>query len=203
MSVTVVIPTHPPRNRRQLARAITSVGVQTLQPDAIIIANDTERRGSASTRNRALYAADTEWVAFLDSDDQFLPHHLEKLHNLAQKTGADVVYSLPMILDEGGNEQPRRFDFGGGPTFDPKLLETKAYIQTTSLVRREAAIAVGGFEFHRDSTGASNDDHGFYLKLHRAGYQFAHLHEPTFIWKHWGRSAPGRDGNTSGRSDTW
>lgn len=203
MSVTVVIPTHPPRNRRQLARAVASVGAQTVQPDAIVIANDLDRAGSAATRNRALGLATTEWVAFLDSDDQLLPNHLEKLLAHAADHDADVVYSLPLIVDADGNELPRRWDYGGGPTFDPVMLEQKAYIQTTSLVRREAALAVGGFEFHVDSTGAPNDDHGFYLKLLHAGYRFAHLHEPTFTWKHWGRSAPGRDGNTSGRGDVW
>ncbi|WP_274029440.1 glycosyltransferase family A protein [Streptomyces sp. MMBL 11-1] len=198
----MTIATIPPRAKR-LRQAFASVAAQTLQPHAVVVEYDHDRTGAAATKNRALDKVTTEWVAPLDDDDLFLPHHLAALHAHALETGADVVYSLPRVIGPDGQEQPRAWDWGGGPEFDPELLQTKAYIQTTSLVRTEAALAVGGFAFITDRTGAVNDDHGFYLKLHTAGFRFAHLHEPTFIWNHHGYGTPGRPGNTSGQPSRW
>lgn len=200
--ITVVIPTIPPRER-MLRRALLSVKRQTLAPAEVIVETDTEHTGSAATRNRALARVGTEWVAWLDDDDQFLPNHLQRLHDEAQRTGADVVYSLPRVLDEHNRVKPRQWDWGGGPEFDPELLRRKAHIQTTSLVRTEWARKVGGFRFIADETGASNDDHGFYLALLDAGAKFAHVHEETFIWRHHGYGLPGRSGNTSGQPARW
>lgn len=200
--VSVVIPTHPPRASK-LRRALASVCAQTLQPVAVIVENDIDRTGSAATRNRALAHVTTEWVAFLDSDDQFLPHHLERLTREALKTGADVVYPLPRVIGPNGQVVPRHHDWGGGPEFNPDYLRTNSHIPVNSLVRTELAIEVGGFVFHKDSTGAVNDDHGFYLRLLEAGARFAHVHEETFLWFHHGYGVPGRDGNTSGQPSRW
>ncbi|WP_405815588.1 glycosyltransferase [Streptomyces sp. NBC_01390] len=134
--VSVVIPTHPPRASK-LRRALASVCAQTVQPIAVVVENDVDRTGSAATRNRGLAHVTTEWVAFLDSDDQLLPHHLERLTMEALKTGADVVYPLPRVIGPDGQIVPRHHDWGGGPEFDPEYLRTNSHIPVNSLVRTE------------------------------------------------------------------
>jgi glycosyltransferase involved in cell wall biosynthesis len=196
--VTVVIPTIPIR-QAWLGRATDSVDRQTLREFAdvgVITSMDTERRGAAHTRNEGLERVTTDWVAFLDDDDEMMPEHLEKLLLNALCEKADVCYSLPKVIGPNGVEIPRQFDWGGGPLFDPDYLRRKAHIQTTCLVRTEWAKRVGGFEFIADETGAVNDDHGFFLKLLNAGARFHHLHEQTFIWHHHGS-------NTSGQPNRW
>ena len=190
LDITVAIPTIASRGGK-LRQAISSALVQTHPVSAFSIAVDRNREGSAATRNRALNAVQTDWTAFLDDDDQFLPNHLEKLSALVVTENADIAYALPRVINANGREVPRAHDWGGGPEFDPDYLRVKAHIQTTCLVRTELAKQVG-FQFITDTTGASNDDHGFFLGLLDAGAKFAHLHEPTFIWNHHG-------GNTSGR----
>jgi hypothetical protein len=93
--VTVCIPAIPPRvGNRMLDRAVESVKAQTLQPaGGISCVLDVGREGAATTRQRALWAATTEWVAYLDDDDAWYPHHLETLWNLAEETGAWYVWS--------------------------------------------------------------------------------------------------------------
>lgn len=200
--VTVAVPTIPTR-AKMLRRALSSVCTQTLAPAAIVVEYDHEHTGSAATRNRALAKVSTEFVAWLDDDDQFLANHLETLRTAAEQHEADVVYALPRVLDANGNQVPRQWDWGGGPEFDPELLKRKAHIQTTSLVRTSWARKVGGFRFIQDETGASNDDHGFFLALYEAGARFHHVHDETFIWNHHGFGVPGRPGNTSGQPDRW
>ena len=206
--VTVVIAVHPPRfTRRMLGEALLSVVRQTVQPCEIIIANDVTGEGSAATRNHALSKVTSTWVAFLDSDDWFLPHHLDTLLSAVNREDAwdpaDVAYSWPVVYDNDRNEIPRHDTWGGGPVFDPDRLRREAHIQTTSLVRTKAAKATGGFQFTTDEHGASNDDHGFYLALLAAGSHFVCVPEVTFAWRHHGVSRPGVDGNTSGRADRW
>lgn len=96
-SISVIIPTF---NRRQvLGRAIDSVLTQTRPADEIIIIDDgstdgTEayvreaypdlhyifqpNEGISHARNQGIRAARGDWLAFLDSDDQWLPKKLEK-----------------------------------------------------------------------------------------------------------------------------
>lgn len=193
MDITVAIPTIPSRSGR-LRQAISSVAIQTQPARALSIAVDTTKDGSAATRNRALNAVQTEWVAFLDDDDQFLPNHLELLARGAEKTGADVVYGLPRVLDANKNVVPRHWTWGGPEVFSPDILRVQSYITVSSLVRTELAQQVGGFEFHRSANGQYNDDHGFYVRLLDAGADFHHIHTETFLWNHHG-------GNTSGRPD--
>lgn len=191
MEITIAIPTIPQR-KSKLRKAVSSVMAQTHPAAAISIAVDLTGAGSAETRNRALGAVQTEWVAFLDDDDQLLPNHLELLVRAQQESGADVVYGLPRVVDAQGNVLPRRLEFGGPPVFDPELLEVRSYITVSSLVRTAIARQVGGFEFFTDETGGSYDDHGFYRRLLHAGAKFHHIHEETFVWNHDG-------GNTSGK----
>lgn len=193
--ITVVIPSIAERTV-ELRRAFDSVGAQTLKlmgpVGGVVISSDTAWEGSAVTRNRGLQLVKSPWTAFLDDDDEFLPHHLETLARTQELTDADVVYTWPRVL-LNGQPVPRQWDWGG-PTakFDPELLRRKAYIQTTCLVRTDLAVNVGGFKFVMDSTGALNDDHGFFLALLNAGAKFACTGEETFLWNHWA-------GNTSGQ----
>ena len=116
VSVSVVIPVH---NRQAvIGRSVSSVIRQSLSPDEIIIVNDgssdntlqvcqeisapgvqiitlPENCGSQKARNAGIRAAKGNWIAFLDSDDQWLPNQLEKLVERLREVDYDpdtVVY---------------------------------------------------------------------------------------------------------------
>jgi hypothetical protein len=92
--VTVCIAAHPARFLNGLVkRAFASACDQTRQPTRILILNDTGREGAGVIRQRLLDMVTTEWVAWLDSDDEWYPTHLEKLMRVAEETGAVYVYS--------------------------------------------------------------------------------------------------------------
>jgi glycosyltransferase involved in cell wall biosynthesis len=59
---------------------------------------DTSER-LARMRNYALELATGEFIAFLDDDNAYLPHHLERLHAALLRTGADAAHSWRRILD--------------------------------------------------------------------------------------------------------
>jgi glycosyltransferase involved in cell wall biosynthesis len=202
--ITVCIATIPPRGKL-LRRALASVATQTLQPAAIVVEYDHEHTGAAATKNRAATKATTTWLAFLDDDDQFLPHHLETLrHPPFGCLDVDVVYSIPECPQLPGGRDPNgRY----GVPFDPDELRRRSYIQTTSLIRRELFDKVGGFQLPDrtmpDGTPCPYDDWGLWLALLDEEARFLHVPDVTFVWNHWGRGEKDRPGNTSGDPTRW
>ncbi|HZQ39551.1 MAG TPA: glycosyltransferase family A protein, partial [Rhizomicrobium sp.] len=110
---SVVIPVF---NRAEpLRRAIESVRAQTFQDFEIVVVDDGStdnpravvesfaddrihywrqpNAGGGAARNRGIDEARGELVAFLDSDDVFLPHHLESMHALLAGTRNFIGYA--------------------------------------------------------------------------------------------------------------
>lgn len=192
--VTVVIPTIPTRPNK-LVRAVKSAATQTQRPSDISIAVDTDRRGSAATRNRALRRVTTAWVAFLDDDDYLYPEHLDVLLKHAELTKADIVYPGCHVIDPNSRPIPLREEWGRfGKPFDADVLRQMSYIPVTSLVRTHLAQAA--LFGPPEGIITPYDDWGFYLRLLDLGADFAHVAETTWVWSHHGQ-------NTSGQPDRW
>lgn len=76
-----------------------------LQKDSRIkyICND-ENSGAAVARNNALRIAKGRWIAFLDSDDLWLPEKLEKQLKFMVDNGYSFTYHEYTEIDEAGND---------------------------------------------------------------------------------------------------
>lgn len=200
--ITVCIPTIPPR-REMLLRAQLSVSFQTYPAEAISIAQDIDHRGAGVTRQRALDAAQTDWVAFLDDDDAFMAHHLDTLMRAAQEHDADYVYSYYMVQDGSGAERPDIDPLGHlGRPFDTA---NPHQTTVTTLVRRELAqeARFSAPEAAEIDGQVYGEDFQFTVDCCRLGAKVVHVPERTWWWHHHGMGAPGVQGNTSGRGDRW
>lgn len=157
--VTVVIPA---LNRASvIARALDSATSQVPPPAEVIVVDDgssddtaavarahgatvislPERGGSGPARNRAIAAARTRWIAFLDSDDEWLPGHLARL--LAASPD-QVLVGAPAQSTSGkvlGNTAavPVRV----GPV--DMLVPGDLVVTSATLVRTDVIRAAGGF----------------------------------------------------------
>ena len=90
-TVSVVTPFHAARARNgMLERCAASVRAQTV-PVHHILAEDIHHEGASVTRTHGLALVETEWTAFLDSDDEMDRDHIEQLLACAQDTGAAYV----------------------------------------------------------------------------------------------------------------
>lgn len=202
-TITVVIPAHPARARNgMLTQAVESVHSQTLLPDAIVVALDIDRQGAAATRQRALMQADTDFVAFLDSDDLFLPKHLEWLMRHQQETDADLVYSWFKVLQQFANGTTNILEddpvFPVGHYLNAWDPENPIETTITTLVRTGLAQKVGFQELDRGEAN-SGEDRYFTLGCMRAGAKISHLVRKSWLWRHW-QLPGGVPGNTSGRA---
>ena len=167
---------------------------QTLPAAAVSVAVDHNREGAWDTRQRALDAVQTEYVAFLDSDDAFMPHHLETLMEAAE-AGADYAFSWFLIKDAAGNDQPTWDPLGHfGKTWNPA---DPTQTTITTLVRTELAKEVGfksppeQVQIHGQRLG---EDFVVTLGCRDAGGKIVHVPTVSWWWSHHGRNSSGTPG---------
>lgn len=167
-TISVVIPAY--NRARYLGDTIRSVLDQTRPPDELIVVDDGStdetpvviasfgaqvrgiqqpNRGAATARNVGLHAATGDAIAFLDSDDQWLPPFLETMSaELEAQPGAKGVYSAARCVDSDGNLLPQRAGVPADQTVTLKdaLLRSNFLLPSTMLLNREAVVSVGGFD---------------------------------------------------------
>jgi hypothetical protein len=202
-TVSVITPVHLGRMQggTLLRQATESVYRQTRAVDAHIVTVDTTGQGAAATRQRALDMVTTDWVACLDSDDVFLPKHIEWLMKHAEITGADYVYSWFKVLQQFANGETKILE--DDPVFpithylNPFDPEDPIETTITVLVRTELAKEVGYKPLDRGHDTNSGEDFGFTLGCVAAGAKISHLVRKSWLWRHWDMP-DGRRGNTAG-----
>jgi glycosyltransferase involved in cell wall biosynthesis len=199
--VSVVVPAY---NRvALLPRAIESVLHQTYQDFEIVVVDDgstdgtarslegfrdsrircvrlSRRGGAARARNVGIRTARGEWIAFLDSDDEWLPPYLERQLSRLRAQPEAAVVSCPCSHEVGGVLTPRpRKPLPEGDVFDVLIMDQTRRSMTASahIVRRDALLAVDCFD---EQLPAANDL-DLLLRLAGAGYLFAAVQEPLLI----------------------
>ena len=184
---TVLVAAHPMRlTSGMLMVALDSVSKQTMQPDTIIVVNDLERAGAGRTRQKLLSMVQTEWLAWLDSDDMWFADHLEKLHKAAEAANAVFAYSwFDALHDPLGHM---------GKTFDPC---TPHHTTITFLARTEIAQKIGFQESQAEGQFSEEDwKHiaGFAAYCCENGLNMVHLPEKTWHWRQQGQNSSGKPG---------
>jgi hypothetical protein len=189
-----------------LRRALDSVERQTRPADAVVVEVDHDGLGAGPTRNRAWQRAKTDYVAFLDDDDEFMPQHLEACIRTAEETDADLVYSwfelvgwpeaTPQrpdalaVMHHGQLVHPLGVPFGLEQQWH---MRKYAFIPITTVVRRSKLEESGGFPTPGTPEWPRNDceDWGGWLRLLDVKAKFVHHPERTWIC-HYGKGTAGR-----------
>src|SRR5215469_9054571 len=169
LDISVVLATYD--RRHSLPRAIASVLAQDDVHFELIVVNDASRDGTAdylatlsdprirtitaernggpsAARNLGLQAARAGIVAFLDSDDAYLPHRLAApLAAFAADAGIVCTLSSAIRHDrKRSREAPIPAVRLAGAAFEWALICDLVPVEATSItVRRESALAAGGF----------------------------------------------------------
>jgi glycosyltransferase involved in cell wall biosynthesis len=193
--VAVIIPTY--NRAADLRRALRSVLGQTLSDfECIVVDNhstdDTDaavaefadprvrllkihNNGSvAASRNLGLQQADSDLVAFLDSDDWWMPEKLA-LSVRALDAGADLVYHDLYLV---GGENDRRWRRSPtrvlhAPVFEDLLSEGNGINLSSVVVRRRLLLEAGGFS--EDSAIIAAEDFDAWLRVARRSDGFTRI----------------------------
>jgi Glycosyl transferase family 2 len=168
LAVSLVIPV---LNRElELARALASVAAQNRAPAEVIVVDDgctdasaevaarfgarviahERNQGQVIARNAGIAAARQPWIAFLDSDDEWLPDHLEELWSL--RTGTLFVASSSINC----RPDPGRDRVVGPLTPEPvlvrepwQLVHPQNFVtMSAAMVRTDVLRELGGFRAH-------------------------------------------------------
>lgn len=164
-TVSVVIPT---RDRAALVgRAIASVLAQKRPADEVVVVDDgstdgteaavagfpgvryerTAPRGVSAARNHGLEIASGDWIAFLDSDDEWLPEKLEvQLSALAAEPEHLVCHTDEIWIRDGRRVNPRRRHAKHGGWIFRHCLPLCAISPSAVVVHRSVFDRVGVFD---------------------------------------------------------
>ena len=193
MKISVVIPTC---NRRELLRrALLSVFSQTLLPVEVTVIDDGSTDGTntmmheqfpevsyyrqdncgvSSARNLGIHRTTGDWLAFLDSDDEWLP---EKLYRqaaaLAANPGSRVCHTEEIWIRNGIRvNAAKKYAKSGGWIFT-QCLPLCAMSPSTVMIHRSVLEDIGLF----DTRLPACEDYDLWLRI-TANYPVLLIEEP-------------------------
>lgn len=196
MQLSVIIPTFNRAN--VLARALDSVLLQTLDQGAfsieIIVLDDgstdetatliaqqypsvryyyQDNQGVSSARNLGLMHAKGEWIALLDSDDEWLPNKLNRQFQLLAHSGLKVCHTEEIwIRNDVRVNQMNKHKKTGGWIFK-KCLPLCAMSPSSIIIHKSVFKDVGDF----DEGLPACEDYDLWLRIANE-YEVAYVEEP-------------------------
>jgi glycosyltransferase involved in cell wall biosynthesis len=201
-SISVIIPTH---NRCvQLSRAIDSVIAQGVADLEIIVVDDAStdatsemdfaaldgritvlrhdrNRGGAAARNTGIAYANGSWVAFLDSDDTWLPGKLQRQREAIERLGAGNYFLCANVLSR--TEDGRESLFNSRPPVINENLSEYFLIRGNSFQTSALMVPAQALRHVRfDESLKRHQDWDLVLRLVRAGYRYEYSHEPLAVY---------------------
>ncbi|MBC8349819.1 MAG: glycosyltransferase [Verrucomicrobia bacterium] len=179
--VSVVIPTYDRIDT--LPRSLDSVINQTFYDWELIVVDDgstdgtdemilrdypavrfhrQENAGVSSARNSGVALASGAWIAFLDSDDAWLPEKLERqLSHLAKEPELRLSHTDEIWIRNGRRvNQPKEYAKSGGYIYR-RCLPLCSICPSSVLIRRDLFDEVGGF----DETFPVCEDYDLWLRI--------------------------------------
>jgi len=171
--LTVIIPLY--NKYKTVERAVLSVLNQTRLPNSIIVVDDgsedggqgrirqlqseypliklieQENRGVSGARNRGAMESETEYIAFLDADDEWLPGHISNLWKLISENDDADFYTVPYLIDSADGDLKPHVDLPeefSGPISNFVKTYSNGYgiIHSSSVCfRRSFFFETGGF----------------------------------------------------------
>lgn len=190
VDIGIAIPSIPTRGW-MLQRALNSVRLQTLQPTQIEVSLDDERLGAPYNRDAALAKLDTEYVAFLDDDDELLPTHLEDCYAAMIEHDADLVFPW---FDVVGGLHPFPTNFGVVWSNENYIHVPVTFLAKTELIRECGGFSNNGtFDTSRPNY---SEELELLWRIMDTDAVIWHLPKVTWLYHH-------DSGNTSGRADRW
>lgn len=147
-----------------------------------------ENRGAQHSRNRGVTESTGELVAFVDDDDEWLEHKLERQGHLFERASRrlGLVYSWADAVDEAGTVVHRYRATHRGDVLVP-LLDTCFLPSPTIVVTRQALREIGGF----DEEMRSCQDWDTWTRIVAAGYEVDVAAEVLAINHKHGRASVG------------
>lgn len=146
---SILAQTHPVKNIWVIDDGSTD---NTLEVMAAFSANPiihyvkTENRGVSHARNIGVGLSISPWIAFLDSDDEWLPERLEKqVAVLAKNPDLNLVHGEEIWIRNGVRVNPHKKHQKSGGNILEKSLALCLISPSATLIRKETLLELGSF----------------------------------------------------------
>jgi len=198
-TVSVIIPTY--NRRKYLSRAIDSVLSQTFEDYEVLVIDDASQDdtaqligqykdarikyhrhekncGAPAARNTGLRLATGEFIAFLDSDNEWLPERLQTQIKLFSSLGKDVgvVYGNNKVINELDHTETV-WAFGLRGNLYKEFLQRPFMDFITPLIRKECFERIG----FMDENAPSYQEWDTFLRISRY-YEFDYVDEVLALY---------------------
>lgn len=140
-------------------------------PERIRVLENDRNRGVAVSRNRAIQAADTTYIALLDADDWWTLDKLELQLAAIKRIDADVCYSGRELMCENGTTTGRILHVLENVTYK-ELLKGNIISCSSVLMKREDAL---NYPMDHDEL---HEDYIMWLSMLRDGKRFVGINQP-------------------------
>ena len=148
--------------------------------------------GCAATRNAAISKARGQWLAFLDSDDLWLPDKLEKQLQFSEETKALITYTATSYINKHGKIS--NYVLPAEREFSYKSLLRRNIMSCSSvMVRADVMIPFP----HNNAKGDMHEDYAAWLLILRKVGHAHGLNEPLLQYRLTSSSKSGKRLNSA------
>lgn len=197
MRISVIIPTF---NRAQtVCRAIDSVVNQTFAPIEVIVVDDgstdntkqvlsqrygkticllinEHNQGVSAARNVAIHYSTGDWIAFLDSDDEWLPKKLARQIEQLQSCGSIFCHTNEIWIRDGVRVNAMKKHTKQGGNIFHRCVDMCVISPSSAMIKKAALLEYGGF----DESLPACEDYDLWLRL-TSNIEVSYIDEPLLI----------------------
>ena len=194
--ISVIVPTY--NRAQQLPRALDSILCQSCSPKEIIVVDDgstdetsalmtseypeivfiqQQNTGVSSARNVGIKRASGDWIAFLDSDDEWLPEKLEiQMKALYENPGEKICHTNEIWIRNGKRVNPKKKHEKFGGWIFQKCLPLCCISPSSVIIHKSIFKEIGLFDYSLSVC----EDYDLWLRI-TARNPVLYIEEPFLI----------------------